>query len=203
MSLINKSDNDKPDDKPDPELERRFSNIQRGLSMAAEGLVLAAKEFMWFQENKKLEFLEERNVTQKQMVIFRRIAGGHVAPSLYLSPFSAKVLEKVAQLDPKEQQELIDGKKIPVMLPGGDTLEVSAYKLNPKQVEQVFADGFIRDEAAQIAWMAEHGQTTHAPPVEIDQPFMVDRKRKKAVFYRECMLSQSQLLDLASQLARL
>lgn len=183
------------------DIERILEAIHSGLALTVEGMRIAAKGVVRLEKLGQYNRLIEIGLTPKQIVTFRRIGQGELLPEVCLN-FKSSVADKVARLHIDEQKKLVDGHPIKVMLPGGDSLMVDAHRLKPKQAQQVFDDGFIRDDADQIAYLAEHGQLACHEPVEFEEPAMINRRTKRLEVNRPTEFTASQLMEFASQLLR-
>jgi hypothetical protein len=87
---------------------------------------------------------------------FRRVAEGSVLPDTVARFAGTALLRKVAALSLFDQKRLVESGTVAVVVKSGD--QYTDYKmaladLRNGLVSQVFGDGFVRDVAAQIAYI--------------------------------------------------
>ena len=90
----------------------------------------------------------------------------------------------VARLPLAEQQRIVDGTTLPLLVSDGDRtdeLNIDPRKMMPEQVKQVFANGYIRDLAQQRAYLASQSTSQRRVKLQV-QGVTIDKKRKGVCF---------------------
>jgi len=134
------------------------------------------------------------------MDYFRRIAHGVMLPEVFVSLSGCPmVLRRVSRLPLVDQQRVVDGERVKVMLRGGDCLMVAVQDLTAKQARQVFAIDHFRSESQQVAWLVEQDQQVKKA---VDPPeVLLDRKRN-GIVCGDVFLSAAELAGYLGDLAK-
>tara|TARA_R110000868_G_scaffold366198_1_gene629117 strand:- start:214 stop:834 length:621 start_codon:yes stop_codon:yes gene_type:complete len=124
-------------------------------------------------EELKFDFSELRI---PNMDYFRKIGHGRMLPEVFVSlAGKPNLLRKVSNVMIQEQQHIVDGKPVKVMLRGGDFMLAAPSDMTFDQIRQVFAADHIRNDSEQAAWLIDRDQKV--TPTATASPVMLDRKR--------------------------
>ena len=133
------------------------------------------------------------------MDYFRKIGHGRMLPDVFVRlAGSPNLLRKVSNLTLQDQQHIVDGKPIKVMLRGGDFMMATPTDMTFEQVRQVFAVDHIRSDSEQSAWLIDKSQKR--TPTATASPVMLDRKRH-GIVVGETFISATDLAGYLGSLA--
>lgn len=181
----------------DDDVQSLLSQLHECLAMTVGSIVKLAAIV------RRLELLEVNVVELRipNMAYFRKIAHGGMLPALFINlAGSPQVMRRVSRLPIPDQQKIVDGESMKVMLRGGDHLMISVTDMTGSQVTQVFAGDHIRSESQQVAWLVEHSQRAEVQKVP-SPPVMLDRKRH-GIVVGDVFVSASDLAAYLGDLAK-
>lgn len=193
-----------------PSMEKFYRSLlnhsaEECFQIGKQKLAGAATEF--FQAAIALRLAEEKGKDINELrgptlTMLRRIAYGQLLPELYSRFLAARCLHYVAKLSIPEQQSLVNGEKVKLLVrQDGQTtsLDVLADELTVPQAAQVFASDHIRNEAEQARWLVER-QAMLRPSREI-AGVEIDRRGKRIlVSGNQISLSRKALARLLAEL---
>lgn len=133
----------------------------------------------------------------------RRIAAGQLLPEVVVRFAEAPlVLQKIATLPLPDQQKLVNGEPVKVMIFADegrpDFRMLDPLKMTASQVHQAFASGKLRDDAEQIYYLESRRQ--FRPVVAVESRFgmvRADRDRRAIIVKRTAV----PVADVVSALA--
>jgi hypothetical protein len=182
------------------DVQRLMKAALDGLGITAKGMTMTAMAIRRLEEIGEHEAIRDAGFTSQQLAMLRKIADGRLLPEVVLN-FDSFIRKRLQSLPVDVQKRLIDGERITVMLPGGDSMKRSISELMPLQAKQVFGDGFIRNDAEQIAFLAEQSQREAVvKPVPSDA--MIDRKRRLLVVTGPKEFTERELIGFIAELAK-
>jgi len=177
-------------------------DVQSLLSQMNDCLALTADSIMKIGAIvRRLEQLEVdvSSLRIPNMDYFRRIAHGSMLPGVFVSlAGSPLIMRRVSRLPIPDQQKIVNGEPVKVILRGGDHMMISVDNMTTKQTKQVFAVDHIRSDSQQAAWLVADEQSipanTERPPVMLD-------RRRNGIVIGEVFVSASDLAKYLGDLA--
>lgn len=168
---------------------KRASALVAALDASLKSLAEAAEIFHLMEASGDNISLISRS-TQKKM---RQIYRGEVLIEVYdLHPDLQKPTVKLPL--PIQRQILAD-EPMPVVIEGGDVLNVQPSCMTAKQIKQVFDTGYVRDTAEQRAWVEDQRRAASLKMLGAPEAVVtVDKRRIGIVISAPTFLSRSDLI---------
>ncbi len=142
-------------------------------------------------------------ISPQERGFMRKIINNQLHPQVYIK-FDGRLRQKLSQLSMDEQRQYVGGKRVQLVVLKNDsieTLEYEPHNLEPNQILQVFANGYVRGCPEQRAWLEE--QLAKARLAEVQpavESYILDRKRH-VLIVGKVEFTQRDLLNFAEKLA--
>lgn len=133
---------------------------------------------------------------------YRRVAYGQLMPEVLVQFGQHKALaRRTMGLSIPEQRLIVCNGPIKVMEPGGDSRQVPAFDLSPRELKQVFDRDHLRTEAEQMAWIRDQQREAHMSQTGGgDEPEIKLDRRHGRIWIGKRAFSRKQILGWLADL---
>ena len=176
------------------EFKDAITNGINGFVKAGEIYVKAIDQDPEYADKMQLEFSDI--VPAKAWKQFEAIGRKWIHPKLILGGMSdAKKTNIVKRLPYSLQNRVFDGEKFPLLIAGGDVLEVSILDASSEQTMQLCGEGNMRTLREQKAYIENSKLREDLKPQEL--PYYV--QKGKVIFRKNTEITRAELKQLLTQ----